>query len=375
MKILTIGGATQDIFLHCKEGADILRLTKKHFEEDFMIFKTGEKIEIDDLIYQTGGGATNSAVSFQKLGFTTSCFCKIGNDFAGITIKNILKKESIDASNIITSKEHPSGVSFIINTPEGERTIFAFRGANGFIQKNELPLKAIQNSDLTYITSLSHKSSELLPEIVKHAKKNKVFVAINPGTSQLTEGVETLRDSLKCVDILILNSSEAKTLMFSLAKSDFNYHKVLDSLKKSYQPQKISPLLNKPNLLNTTIMHEDLYFNLKCFFKESLKLGPKIVVVTDGEKGVYVATKNEVFYHPSIKTKVVNTLGAGDAFGSAFVGLFVKTKDISKSLIGGIINSSSVIGKMGAKQGLLKLEQIETRLKKIEKSNLQRQAL
>ncbi|HBS48273.1 TPA: carbohydrate kinase [Candidatus Dependentiae bacterium] len=371
MKILTIGGATQDIFLRCQEGADILRLTKKHFEEDYMIFKAGEKIEITDLIYTTGGGATNSAVSFKRLGFDTSCFCKIGDDFAGKEIVKDLKSEKINIANIKITKTNPTGSSFIINSLQGDRTIFAYRGANGFIEKKDFPLSSIKENDLIYITSLSHKSSKHFEEIVKFAKKENKFIAINPGISQLAEGVLTLRDSLKYIDILILNSSEAKTLMFSLAKSDVSYHKILDKLKKEYLPQ-TALADNQAYLLSTSIMHENLCFNLKTFFKETLKLGPKIVAVTDGAKGVYVATKNEIYYHPSIKTKIVDTLGAGDAFGSAFVGLYVKTKNIEKALVGGIINSSSVISYIGAKPGLLKEKELLIKLQNFKTKSLQK---
>ena len=62
MKVLTIGGATQDIFIHYN-GTDIISITKKNFHSSYMLFGSGEKIEVEKLIYETGGGATNSATS------------------------------------------------------------------------------------------------------------------------------------------------------------------------------------------------------------------------------------------------------------------------------------------------------------------------
>ncbi len=351
MKILTIGGATQDIFLRCNEGADILRLTKKYSEENYMIFKAGEKIELDEIIYATGGGSTNSATSFKRLGFQTSCFCKIGKDESGEIILKKLSEESIDASNIVRTSNHSSGKSFIINSLSGEGTIFVFRGANSFIKKEELPLEAIEKSDLIYITSLSHGSSALLPNITKHAKKHNILVATNPGTSQLAKGATVLKNSLKQVDILILNSSEAKTLMFSLMKSDVAYQEISEKLKLTTSAKTSKE--EKAHLLHTTIMHEDLCFNLRTFFKETLKLGPKTVVVTDGKRGVYVAKDDKILFHPSIKAEVIDTLGAGDAFGSSFVATLVKTENIESALRAGIINSASVISYIGAKPGLL----------------------
>ena len=42
MKVLTIGGATQDIFMHYK-GTDTMTITKKNFRSSYMLFGSGEK--------------------------------------------------------------------------------------------------------------------------------------------------------------------------------------------------------------------------------------------------------------------------------------------------------------------------------------------
>ncbi|MCF7899637.1 carbohydrate kinase family protein, partial [Candidatus Babeliales bacterium] len=211
-KILTIGGATQDIFLHY-EGADFMSITKKNNVEYYMLFESGEKIEVDDILYTTGGGAANSAVSFKRLGFDATCFCKIGTDNTGNFILKELEKENINTKFITKTDKIISGRSFIIHSIRRERTIFAYRGANGFLQESELPIEQIKNSDQLYITSLSYDSAKLLPKIVKTAKQANVPVAINPGVSQLSNGTLNLKESLKDIDIFILNSSEAQKFM------------------------------------------------------------------------------------------------------------------------------------------------------------------
>ena len=349
-KILTIGGATQDIYLRY-EGADYMRINQKNSELKYILFKSGEKIEVDNILYFTGGGATNSAISFKRQGFDVSCFTKIGKDLAGEHVISDLKRENIDYSNIVIAKNLQTGTSFIINTLEKERTIFAYRGANGLINKKEIPFDAIKNSDQIYITSLSHQSSQILPEIVQFAFKNKIKVAINPGISQLAHGTLKLKESLKYIDTLIMNSDEAKSFMMALIENDKNYKEILKSTKciKNCSGEKE----NTPTLLETQMLHENYYFSIRKFFKEILKMGPKIVVITDGANGVYAANKNSIYFHPSIKTKIVDTLGAGDAFGSCFIGNILLEKSIQEALFMGITNSSSVIGEMGAKPGLL----------------------
>lgn len=104
-KILTIGGATEDVYLDY-EGADCMKIMQSEGEKNFLLFESDAKIEVDKVLYFTGGGATNSAVSFKRLGFDVSCFCMTGNDNEAKHILDVLKKEKVDTSNIVTSKKN-----------------------------------------------------------------------------------------------------------------------------------------------------------------------------------------------------------------------------------------------------------------------------
>jgi ribokinase len=340
--ILTFGGATQDVYLRY-QGADCMQITEGDSEKSFMLFESGSKVEVEKILYYTGGGSTNSAVSFKRMGFNVSCFCKIGNDLAGRAILDDLDREKVDHKSVVVSDEHSSGISFVINSVRGERTIFAFRGSNGHILEKDINKSLFKNLDLFYVTSLSHGSAQILEKIVKMAKEGGSLVAVNPGISQLSGGAQELKKSLKYIDILILNSSEARTFMSSLVSCD----KLCASV----------------------------YFSVPSFFKEVIKIGPKVVVVTDGSRGVYVCDGQKILFHPSLKANVVDTLGAGDSFGSCFVGSFLLSSSVEDSLRRGLVNSSSVIEQFGAKPGLLNLSELEKRALSIDKSLLQSYAL
>ena len=370
-KVLTVGGATIDIYLHY-EGADFMSINQKNQIFNYMLFKSGEKIEVENILYFTGGGATNSSVSFKRLGFDTTCFCQVGKNSEGKEIIKELEGEGIDISKIIISEQYPSGKSFIINSLKKERTIFAYRGANGFLDANKIPFNEIKNSNQIYITSLSYNSSNLLPNIVEFAHKNNIPVAINPGISQLANGTKKLKESLKYIDIIILNSSEAKTFMIALTKDDEEYKKAFESSKNKTKITLFDKTNEIPYLLKTPFIYENFYFSIRKFFKEIIKMGPKIVVITNGENGVYVCTKNELLFHPSIKTEIRDTLGAGDAFGSCFVGSILHGNNIEDSLKYGIINSSSVIGQIGAKPGLLTYKKLKEKAKKLDTNLMQK---
>ena len=363
MKIQTIGGAAQDIFMHYN-GTEIMTLVKQQKHSSFMLFESGEKVEIDDVVYKTGGGATNSAVSFKRMGIASSCFCKVGNDPAGQDILQALNTELVDTKSIKVSPSHKTATSFIVNSLEGDYTIFAYRGANGFIEPDEIPWNDIKTASQLYITSLSHNSAQILPAIAEFAKKNQIPVAINPGISQLTKGTLKLKESLANIDTLILNSHEAKMFMFALTQSDQSYKKALEC-STSTELCGLNMESEKAYLLQTPITYENMYFSLQNFFKEVLKMGPKIVAVTNGKNGVYAATRDEMLFHPSLKAKVINSVGAGDAFGSCFVASLMHGYDIATSLKHGIINSSSVLEHIGAKDGLLTHEALLAKAKRV----------
>jgi ribokinase len=326
IKILTIGGATQDIFLHYN-NLDSISLPKNGENKNYLLLEEGAKIDLKKLNYYSGGGATNSAVSFKRLGFDVSAIFKLGKDAQADFILNDLKKENIDVSNVAYSDSLFTAISFIFPCPSGDRVVLAYRGANKELEIQDFSLEIIKKYDVVYITSLNTSPAKLLFEVTHYARKNNILVAINPGMNQLTTHTDEFKTALKNVDILTLNRSEAKGF-FSL-------------------------------LQNTQ-------FTIESFFKEVSLLGPKVIAVTDGSQGVYVFCDNTIYFHPSIEPeKLVNTLGAGDAFGSCFVANLLYNKSIEEALIAGILNSSSVISKEGAKSGLLTLEQLEQKIKTI----------
>ncbi|MGD1997975.1 MAG: carbohydrate kinase family protein [Candidatus Dependentiae bacterium] len=270
------------------------------------------------LQYCTGGGGSNAAVSFARQGFTTSLVAMVGNDEAGKMVKAELEKEGVDTSLLQVHKSLPTAMSVVLQTPGQQSTIVAYRGATTGLQFNGQPGKSQDPFNSLYITSLSNDAARLLPTITSTLRPQCNLIACNPGESQLRgAGIQYLYESLPHIDVLILNAREA------------------------------SFLRNAPDLL----AH-----------------GPQIVIITDGAHGVHAYTKDKTFYQPSLATEVVDTLGAGDAFGSAFVGALISSSHhpgstppssrtwsrtcIQDALATGCANSAGVLQHIGGKMGL-----------------------
>ena len=346
MKIITVGGATQDVFLqyeapnsHCSLSALL------------ETFQPGKKIEVADIVYITGGGATNTAVALSLLGFNVSTLCSLGNDAASSAILHELKLHAIDTSLTSHTSLYETGKSFIIKTIGKDRTIFTYRGSNNTLSLDKLSDTELKNTNALYISSLSKQAAESLPQMLSRARQYNVQVTLNPGSSQLANNPTILKEALKSTSTFIVNACEAVLFMETLTG---------DILRKQ-KPEDLIDCLT-PYLLTE---EKPGNFNLGAFFKKILSLGPTTVIVTNGVNGVYAATSEEILFMPSLKTEIVDTVGAGDAFGSCFTASMLQNYSLESSLKRGIINSSSVLQYTGAKKGLLTLNQINTQEKEI----------
>lgn len=291
--IITFGSATNDLFVQPNLKG----------KNDSFNLHSGKKIEIEKFLSETGGGATNSAVGFSRLGLETGVIAKVGNDWAGHIIKANLQKEKVNTKNLLFDKSFGTALSLIFFKKKEDRTVFVYRGASQNIKINEINLKFFKTKYF-YVSALSGKSLETLIYLLKYARSKNIKIVMNPGADEIE-----IPNLLKFVDILILNKQEA---------------------------EKISGRKGINNILLS--LHN---------------LGPKIVAITDGFNPVNVFSEGFVYTATPYNVNVENTLGAGDAFCSGFVSAIVKKFPIEKAINFGLLNSSSVIQHFGAKNGLL----------------------
>lgn len=377
---ITIGGATQDIFIESDRGK-ILDLKDLKSKEALICFEYGEKIEIDKLAFDVGGGAINAAVNFANLGFDVSTIVKLGKDLNAKAVLSRLEEKGVDKELLISSDKYKTGFSVILTSFEGERTVLMHRGANNHLNLDEINWDQIKNSRWVYISSLSGESNSVLDKIAEFAEDNNVKLAFNPGSTQLKRGVEGLKKVLSTVEVLVLNKSEAAVItgipetyeyidrdrcndcgtcvelcpqkIFQIEDGELSMDNNVSRCDKGcslcYENCPQGAIRNEPW---SSILY-DVFVNLKSY-------GPQIVAITDGNKGVQ-AFDGQFFYSiPPFPAKVLSTLGAGDAFSSTFAaGLQKYNFDIEKALTMASINAASVVQSFGAQPGLKPFDQLE----------------
>lgn len=319
---ITIGGLTEDVVFFTEDGV-LISNKKNLLQQKLLAFEYGAKINIKEIGYYFGGGASNSAVNLSNLGFRVACLAKNGSDDRGKRILDNLKKNKINCENIEIDKKNDSGFSFIVNNKK-DRIIFTYRGANEYLEIKPSHQKIIKNSNWVYLSSLPDNFINSLKNIYNF--KNKI--AWNPGLNQLSKGVNPISSFLKNTDIFMLNKDEGLELIKKTTK--FN------SIKNSF-------LNNSKNLIKI----------LKQF-------GPNKIILTEGAKGAYFYDGNNFYHQKIIKgQKRIDSTGVGDAFNSTVASLLDKYNgDFKKAMFCGVKNVSSVIAYCGAQNGLLSLEKL-----------------
>ena len=220
------------------------------------------------------------------------------------------------------------------------------------------------------------ESKSIFLPAIRTAKKGNATVAVNPGSRQIRKDAATLKKALPYIDILMLNKTETKYLIYELVQLNPELQQILDNGNGIYKDEHV------PELLHERLKYEGITFSLTQFFKIILDIGPKIAVVTNGAEGVYVATKEYIYYFPGLPTNVVNTTGAGDAFNSCFVAILLKyNKDlmtalenntIERAIIFSALNSASVVSFLDTNKGLLNQDELEIRASYLEPNLLQK---
>ena len=239
-----------------------------------------------------------------------------------------------------------TGISYIIPSCNAERTVLAYRGLNADLLSSEIPYESFKEYSHIYISSLTGQSAQLLLPITKKAKESGCIVINNPGINQCTNTVNSILASLPSIDILIFNYKEAEQCMLLLLTKEMESNEIK-------QGEAEIQSLSMPLLFISFLRINSINYTLRDFFKKITVHGPKIIVVTNGNDGVYVYHEGNNYFHPSLAAHCLSTLGAGDALGAAFVAGIAQGYAVQDAIRMGIINSASVIGHLDAKKGLM----------------------
>jgi len=316
--VITVGSATIDAF--AKTDAELITIKTSEEEENLIAYPCGTKILISDLDFHSGGGGTNTAVSFSRLGLKTAFLGRLGNDSNADLVLEQLQMENIEFIGVMGKIQ--TGYSVVLDSIKDDRTILTYKGANNNLKYSEIK-KSKLKTKWFYFSSMLGESYKTLEKLALYAKKNKIKVAFNPSSYLAKKGTGHLKELLKSVDLVILNKEEAEYLV--------GHNPMVELLR-----------------------------NLAV-------LGPKLIIITDGKNGAHAFDLRHTYFLKARKLRVMETTGAGDAFASGVVAGLIYKDDLEFGLGMGMANASSVIKHLGAKNKLLTYKEALLIMKKNEK--------
>lgn len=308
--LISIGDTQYDVFLELEEK------TKLFQEGDMQYLGVAFPEKIPAKKYTAVpavGNSANVAIGASRLGLKAAFYTHLGYDNVGKEEFEIFKKEKVAKDYIVWDKEKGSNFSAVLNF-QGDRTIIVHH------EYRPYKLPKLADAKWVYYSSLAAGHDILHQEIPEYVKKTGAKLAFNPGSFQMREGLETYKELLKVTSVFLVNKQEAQTLLGVEEQSE-----------------------------------EALLTQLKSW-------GPEIVVITDDGNGSFAFDGSNVLHRDIFKVPVVEMTGAGDAYSTGFVCALAYGKTIQEAMTWGAANAASVIQYIGAREGLLKKDELEKRI-------------
>ena len=277
----------------------------------------GETVLGNKYLVGPGGKGSNQAIAAARLNGKVNFITKVGKDSHADMALSLYKEAGVNTDSIIQDPNLSTGVAGIMIDENGYNAINIVAGAAAHLKNEDIDknLDVIKKSKI-FLTQMETPLSTTMYAL-KKAKESGCITILNPAPANHIDN-----NDFYLLDFFTPNETEAEFYLKKKIKSD-----------------------------------EDI----KEAGKEFLSKGVKNIVITLGSRGVYFANSNESFFIDALKLKseVLDTTGAGDAFNGALsVALSneynIKDAVIFANKVGGISTT-----KLGAANAMPTFEEVE----------------
>ena len=250
----------------------------------FDIYPDGKKL---------GGAAFNFVYHIIKLTGKANFVSRVGNDSDGNEILDILKNKNVSTEFIQIDQKHKTGIA---ETTLNEKKIPTFviekNRAYDFIElTNSLEKLISENTDCLYFGTLAQRNKQSR-ETIRYLSEKKVKCICDLNIRQNFYTPEIIEASLKVANVLKLNEDELELVNKLVLKTEY------DSTKTARKLLEI--------------------FNIE------------LLCVTKGSAGAVLYSGDKENFYKISNNKVVDTVGAGDAYASLLCIGYLKNWNIEK---------------------------------------------
>jgi sugar/nucleoside kinase (ribokinase family) len=259
----------------------------------------------------SGGSAANTIVGVADFGARAAYVGKVKDDQIGRLYMHDIRAAKVAFDTAAAAGGPATGCSYILVTPDGERTMNTYLGAAQDLSPNDIDPAQIAASSIVYLEGYLWDPKDAKDAFLKASKiahDNGRTVALTLSDAFCVgryrgEFLDLIRS--KTVDLVFANEAELQ----SLYETD-DFDKALVQLRND----------------------------------------AKLAVVTRSEKGCVVASGDSTVAVPAFPvTKVVDTTGAGDLFAAGF--LFGLVRGVNHEQAGrlGVLAAAEIIQHLGAR--------------------------
>jgi sugar/nucleoside kinase (ribokinase family) len=334
--ILSIGDIATDAFIRLKDAHVHCKVNNESCE---LCLRFAEKIPFEYVkVIKAVGNAANVAVSVARLGLRSALVSNIGDDTNGHECIVELQKNKVDTSLVRVNKNKPTNYHFVLWF-ESDRTILVNHTEYDYKLPKPLYRESPSRSEpkWIYLTSIGANTLSYHAGIADYLEAHqKVKLAFQPGTFQISLGPVQLGRLYSRADIIVVNVEEARKI-----------------LSVAHDPTTDTKTEIKDHTNNMN--------DIKSLLGGLAKYGPKLVLITDGPRGAYMFDGDCYYFMPMYPEPrpAFERTGCGDAFASTFVSALAMGKTPLEALTLAPINPMSVAQFIGSQEGLLTLDQLE----------------
>lgn len=247
---------------------------------------------------QLGGAPANFAYCANLLGDVGIAASRVGRDALGDRALDRMNRLDLKASFIQCDETHPTGTVKVSVDARGEPTFqITQQVAWDFLEWRPEWKQLAEHADAVCFGSLAQRAP-------KSRKTIRAFLAaLQPGAARIFDAnlrqafysADILADSMRLADIVKLNHEELPRVTTLLG------------LAQSYEDASLDSQAR--NLMRV--------YDLK------------LVCVTRGANGSLLVSKDQIHEHSGFPVRVVDTVGAGDAFTAALVHHFLRGSSLA----------------------------------------------
>src|SRR6202051_2679735 len=235
--------------------------------------RAGEALLGGEFLTAAGGKGANQAVGAARAGGKVAFIARVGRDTFGDQAIAGLRRDGVDVSCVFRDKLAASGVALIFVAEDGENSIAVAGGANAKLAPADVKKAARVIRSAAWLVAQLETPLATVTAAAETAARSGVPVILNPAPAR------PLPNSLlKLVSILTPNETEAELLTGV---------KVTDAAAAARACAKLR------------------------------SRGVRTVILTLGERGVFVADVDGQRLVPGFRVKTVDPTGEGDIFNGA----------------------------------------------------------